>query len=70
MAMIAVRVGDNHAVELAYFGLEQLLAKIRPAIDEHALSRALYEDGGSQAVVAWFVRIALAPVVPDLRNAS
>src|SRR4249919_715982 len=38
VAMVAMRVRDDHAVKLADLGCEQLLAKVRPAVDQHPLS--------------------------------
>ena len=51
-------------------GREQLLAKVRSAIDEHSLAGAFDQDRGAQAWIARLVGIALAPVVPDLRHAG
>jgi hypothetical protein len=44
VTVIAMGVSDDHAVETPDLGAQQLLAKIRPAIDQHALIRAFYQD--------------------------
>ena len=68
VAMVAMGVRDDDAVETAHFGSQQLLPKIGPAIDEHALAAAFDQDRGSQPIIARLGGIALAPVVADLRN--
>ena len=68
--MIAVRVSDDDAGELLDLRGEQLLPKVGPAIDQHALAGALDQDRGAQARVARLGGIALAPLVPDLRHAG
>jgi hypothetical protein len=62
-------MSDDHAVEASDLGREQLLAQIRPAVDEQALSAAFDQNRCPQAIVSRFGGIALTPVVPDLRNA-
>ena len=58
------------ASSAADLGREQLLAKVRPAIDQDPLAAALDQDRGAQARIARLVRVALAPVVADLRDAG
>ena len=45
MAMIAVGMSDDHAIELAHVSRKQLLPQIRPAIDQNALILAFDQDG-------------------------
>src|SRR6185503_19513944 len=69
VAMIPVRMGYDHAGEAVHLHGEQLLAQVRPAIDEHSLTGAFDEDRGPQPIVSRLPGIALAPFVADLRNA-
>ena len=64
MAMVAMGVGDDHAVEAADLGREQLLAKVGPAIDEHALAGAFDQDRRAQAVIARLSGIAWPQSLP------
>src|SRR4051812_11326417 len=69
MTMVTVGVGDDDAIEPVHLRGEQLLAKVRAAIDQHALAGALDQDRRPQAIIARLTGIALAPFVPDLRHA-
>src|SRR5207253_6593456 len=68
VAMIAMIVGDNHRVDPAQVGSEQLLTKVGAAIDQHPLPSAFDQDRRAQARVARLVRVALAPFITDLRD--
>jgi hypothetical protein len=70
VAVIAMGMGDDHAVEAADFRRQQLLAQVRTAVDQHALAGALDEDRAPQAIIARLLRIAQPPLVPDLGDAS
>lgn len=63
--MVGVVVGDDEGVDLAEVGIEQLLAKIGPAIHQQALSGALDQKRGAQAPVARLMYVAGAPVGAD-----
>src|SRR6476659_8107985 len=70
IAMIAMHVRDDEAVEVIYPGREQLLAQVRTAIDEHPLLVAFDKDRGAQAGISRLLGIALTPFVADLGNAG
>ena len=70
VAMIAVGMGDDHPIEAADIGRKQLLAKVGTTIDEHAFAGAFDQDRSAQPSIARLIRIALAPLVPDLRDAG
>lgn len=64
VAMIAMRVGNDHAVEPRGSGREQLLTKVGAAIDKQRLLAAFDQDRGAQPAIARLIRIALAPSLP------
>src|SRR3954469_11824908 len=68
--VIAVIVGNNHPMKMADFSVEQLLTKVRAAVDEDMLAAALDQDRRTQAPVARLIWIALTPLVADLGNAG
>ena len=70
VTMVAVRVSDDHAVETPDPGRKQLLAKVRAAVDKHVLTGALNQGRGPEARIPRLGRVALAPVIPDLRHAG
>ena len=70
VTVITVGMGDDHAVEAADVGAQQLLAKVGPAIDQHALTRACHQDRGAQAGIARLIGVALAPFVADLGDSG
>jgi hypothetical protein len=44
MAMIAMRMRDDYAIQLSDVRCKQLLAQIRPTIDKQTLAGALHQD--------------------------
>src|SRR4051794_25445534 len=70
MAMIAVRVRDDHGIQRADAGLEQLPAKVGPAVDEDLCPFAFDQNGGAQARVARLGGGAASPVIADLWEAG
>ena len=62
VAMVAMRMGDDDAVEAADVRREQLLAKVRPAIDQQALAGAFDQDRGAQAAIARLGRDRNGPI--------
>jgi len=68
VAMIAMSVGHDHAVQPGHLGAQQLLTKVRPAVDEHAVAGAFYEDRGPEARIARLGGVALSPFIADLGN--
>src|SRR5579884_1995448 len=70
VAVIAVRVSHDYAVETTNLGGKQLLPEVRSAIDEQAFSVALDEDRGAQPGIPRLGRVAAAPIISDLRNAG
>jgi hypothetical protein len=45
VAVVAVRMRDNHAAQRAYVGGKQLLTQIGAAIDQQPFVSALHQDG-------------------------
>lgn len=69
VAMVGVIVGDDHRVDVANAGVEQLASKIGPAIDQQAFPAAIDQQSAAASPVARFVGIAIAPLRSDPRNA-
>ena len=70
VAMVTMGMGDDDATEATDFGRQQLLAKIRSAIDQHSFSGAFDQDRSAQAAIARLLRIAPAPFVANLRDSG
>ena len=72
--MVGVRVGQQHAVEVAHVGADQLLADVGSDVDQHgrhaAVAGALDQQRAAAAAVARIGRIAGAPPLPDARHAG
>src|SRR5207253_7905801 len=60
VAMIAVGVGDDHAVERADASSKQLLAQVGTAIDQDAFAGAFDQDRRAQALIPGLAGITLA----------
>ena len=69
MAMVGMIVGDDHAIDTVDLSGQQLSPHIGSAIDQQPLSGALDQDGRPTPQIAWFRRIAGAPIIPDPRYA-
>src|ERR1700746_1312544 len=69
MAMVPMDMGDDHAGKARNLGGKQLLAQVGAAVDQESLAGTFNQDRGPKARIARLRRIALAPFVPDLRDA-
>src|SRR4051812_10155936 len=70
VAMIGMVVGPDHPVDAGDVDVEQLLAKVRPRIDQDPGLVVGDEDGNPAPAVPGVGRIALAPVVADAGDAA
>src|SRR4051794_35680079 len=68
--MIGMVMGDEHAADGFDARGQELLAKIRPAIDQQALPAAFEQDRGAQPAVLRLGGIALTPAAPKPRHAG
>jgi hypothetical protein len=69
MAMIGMIMSPDDRVDIADPGVQELLSKIGPGVDEDPHAFMLDEDGHAPPPVLGFCRIALAPIVADPRDA-
>ena len=65
MDVIAMVVSDDDRVEPPDLSRKELLAEIRPAIDQDVRAAAFDQDRRAQAAVARLRGVALAPVIAD-----
>ena len=70
VAMVGMVVGDDQRVDVADVGVEQLLAKVGPAVDQQALAGAFDQQRGAKPAVARLSGVAGAPVVADPGHAG
>src|SRR5579871_1558549 len=67
--MIGMRMGQQQGVDLMCAGIEQLLAQVGAAVDQHALPAASDQQRAAPPPVAWLGRVAAAPFRTDRRDA-
>src|SRR3954453_10528590 len=69
--MVCVRMREQHRVDAGNPAVQQLAAHVRRRIDQQPLPIvALDQDRGAAAAVAWFRRIAGAPVAAAVSSAN
>src|SRR5688500_16138030 len=68
VAMVGMIMGDDQPVDPADITVEQLLAKVRAAIDQKGFAGAVEDDRRPCTAIARLVGVAFAPLIADFRH--
>jgi len=68
--MVRMAVRDNDRIEIPDPRIQKLQSDVRAAIGQHPLSSAFDEQGATGTAVPRLIRVALAPIGPNPRNAG
>ena len=68
VAVIRMIVRYDHPIDAGCPGRQQLLSKVRPAVDQQRLAPAFDQYRRPRSPVLGFMGIAVAPIIADPRN--